>query len=78
MREAFDAIGANVLVERVGNRFEIDVRRRERPRGLSSSRYPLADTILTEVLDVKPAAAAPGAGRFGLATADQRSIPVRP
>ena len=44
MREAFDAIGADVLVEVAGNAFEIDVRH-SGDREFYQLQYPLGDTI---------------------------------
>jgi hypothetical protein len=53
MREAFDAIGADVLVEVAGNAFEIDVRH-SGDREFYQLQYPLGDTIQAEAVDVKP------------------------
>ncbi|MFV1967713.1 MAG: hypothetical protein ACC628_19965 [Pirellulaceae bacterium] len=53
IRHAFEAIGAEMVVETVGNVFEIDVRQNG-DRELYRLKYPLADTIRAEVLDVKP------------------------
>lgn len=47
IREAFDAIGADVLVEVAGNVFEIDIRQSD-GRELYQLQYPLGDTILAE------------------------------
>ena len=53
MREAFDAIGADVLVEVAGNAFEIDIRH-SGDREFYQLQYPLGDTIQAEAVDVKP------------------------
>src|SRR6185295_12485850 len=53
IREAFDAIGAALLVETAGNAFEIDVRRND-DREVYRLTYPVADRILVEALDVRP------------------------
>lgn len=53
IRQAFDAIGADVLVEVGGNAFEIDVRQ-SGDREFYNLNYPLADSIQADVLDVKP------------------------
>ena len=53
IRKAFEAIGAEVLVETTGNAFEIDVQRNG-DREVYRLRYPETDTIEAEVLDVRP------------------------
>ena len=53
IRNAFEAIGADVLVETAGNVFEIDVEQNG-GREVYRLRYPMADSIRTEALDVKP------------------------
>jgi len=53
MPQAFEAIGAELLVETAGDVFEIDVRR-DGDREVFQLRQPLTDVILAEVLDVKP------------------------
>jgi hypothetical protein len=53
IRNAFDAIGAEMLMEPADSVFEIDVRR-SGDREVYRLTNPLADTILIEALDVKP------------------------
>ena len=53
IRHAFEAIGADVLVETAGNVFEIDVEQNG-GREVYRLKYPLADSIRAEALDVKP------------------------
>src|SRR5688500_8524263 len=53
IQEAFEAIGADVFVETVGNAFAIDVRQRQE-REAYWLKYPVADAVLTEALDVRP------------------------
>ena len=53
IREAFEAIGAEVFVETAGNAFEIDIRQSE-GQEMYRLKYPLADTIHAEALDVRP------------------------
>ena len=50
---AFEAIGADVLIQVAGNAFEIDVRQDE-DREIYQLNYPLAGTIRTKALDIKP------------------------
>ena len=51
--KAFEAIGAEVLVETSGDTFEIDVQR-SGDREVYRLKYPETNTIDAEVLDVKP------------------------
>jgi hypothetical protein len=53
IRHAFDAIGAGLVVETLGNIFEIDVRE-EAGREAFRLRYPWSDVVTAEALDVKP------------------------
>jgi len=53
IRHAFDAIGADLIVETAGKVFEIDVRR-DAGREAFRLRYPWSDVITAEALDVKP------------------------
>ena len=50
---AFEAIGADVLVETAGEAFEIDVLQNG-DREVYQLRYPLGDVITAEALDVRP------------------------
>lgn len=52
-RQAFEAIGADVIVETVGHAFEIDIRRHG-DREVYQLKYPATDQIQTEALDVAP------------------------
>ncbi len=53
IRYAFQAIGAEAFVETTGRIFEIDVRQ-SGDRETYRLKYPLADTIRAEALDVRP------------------------
>ena len=53
IREAFEAIGADVLTRLAGDVFEIDVQR-SGDREVYQLTYPLGDSIQADVLDVKP------------------------
>jgi hypothetical protein len=53
IQQAFEAIGADVLVETAGNVFEIDIRQNG-DREVYRLKYPQTDSILAEALDVKP------------------------
>jgi hypothetical protein len=53
IRDAFAAIGAEAIVETAGNAFEIDIRQNG-DREVYRLKYPHADTVLAEALDVKP------------------------
>ena len=53
IREAFEAIGADVLTRLAGDSFEIDVQR-SGDREVYQLTYPLGDSIQADVLDVKP------------------------
>src|SRR5688572_1241903 len=53
IRNAFDAIGAEMLMEPANNIFEIDVRQNG-GREVYRLTNPRADTILIEAVDVKP------------------------
>lgn len=53
LQQAFEAMGADVLVRIAGNAFEIDVRQNGE-RETFRLTYPLGDTIQADVLDVKP------------------------
>ena len=52
-RQAFEAIGADVIVETAGNIFEIDIRRHG-DREVYQLKFPATDQIQTEALDVAP------------------------
>jgi len=53
IRHAFEAIGADLIVETAGDFFEIDVRQAA-GREAFLLQYPWSDTIAAEALDVKP------------------------
>jgi hypothetical protein len=53
IRQAFEAIGADLIVESAGNVFEIDVRETA-GREAFLLQYPLSEGITAEALDVKP------------------------
>src|SRR5262245_58993628 len=53
IRQAFETIGANLIVESAGDVFEIDVRQ-DTGREAFRLRYPRSDVISAEALDVKP------------------------
>jgi len=53
IRQAFEAIGADVIVETAGHIFEIDIRRHG-DREVYQLKYPATDQIQTEALDVAP------------------------
>ena len=53
IREAFEAIGADVLTRLAGDAFEIDVQR-SGDREVYQLTYPLSDSIQADVLDVRP------------------------
>ncbi len=53
LQQAFDSIGADLVVENQGDRFEIDVQR-EAAGEAYRLRYPQAGEITAEALDVRP------------------------
>src|SRR5687768_10127298 len=53
IREAFEAIGAQLEIANRGNVFSIDVGRRN-GREVYRIGYPTSDSVVTEALDVKP------------------------
>jgi len=53
IRQAFDAIGAELIIGSADERFEINVRQEEDREAFVLS-YPWSDTISAEALDVKP------------------------
>jgi hypothetical protein len=53
LQQAFEAMGADVVVRVAGNAFEIDVRQNGE-RETFQLTYPAGDTIQADVLDVKP------------------------
>ena len=53
LRNAFEAIGAQALIDQFGNAFEIDVVQNG-DQEVYKLRYPFNDSLASEVMDVKP------------------------
>ena len=53
IQEAFGVIGADALVETVGNVFEIDILQTQN-REVFQLKYPRSDVITAEAIDIKP------------------------